>query len=166
MPAPEISAITLYTSRGKSKYYWVETIADYHAPTRTEIDAGVDLSPIVADHDGWTVQSGQIEAPNLKTRWTNTIPGEKSADDSSLTCYMSEDGDDARDLMEQDTAGFVLRFPGGDVAGNRYDVFPVIVSAQSKNLSVDGSDPDTMEFQFAITEEPAENLTVPAHAGP
>lgn len=160
---PEIAAVVLYTSRGKSKYYWLETISNYHAPTRAELTAGVDLSPIVADHDGWTVKSSQIDAPNLKTRWTNSIAGEKKADDSSLTCYMSEDGEDARDVMPQDTVGYIVRLPGGDVPGNRFDVFPVSVSAQSKNLSVDGGDPDTMEFQFAITDEPAENLVVPTN---
>lgn len=162
MAAPEIDSPKLYTARGTMKIYWVETLVDYKAPTLAELDAGVDLSPAIANQDGWTTKSSQIDAPNLKTRYTPSVAGEMKADDSSLELYMDRDGDDARDLMPRDSEGFIVRFPGGFGTGKLMDVFPVQTSSVSKMPSVEGSKVDTMQFQYAIPNEPAEDLVIPS----
>lgn len=162
MPAPDIEATDPYTARGTAEYVWIEDIADHRAPTRIELDAGVTLSPVVCDHDGWTVKSSQVDAPNMRDRFTPSISGEQKADDSSIVTYMAKDGVDARDLMPEDAEGYIARYPGGDKPGRLVDIFPVQVSAQNKQLSLDGSEPDTMEFQFAIKRKPNLNHPIPA----
>jgi hypothetical protein len=162
MAAPAITASIRYTSRGATKFYWIPTAADPAAPTRSEMNAGTDLSPQIADSSGWSVSSEMIETPDLASRYTSTIPGTISADDSSLTFYMSRDGVDARALMPRDETGFIAILDGGDVAANKMDVFPVTVSSHSKQRSVQGSDADTLVISYAITSEPSENVTVPA----
>ena len=162
MAATPISSITKYTSRGTTKIYWVPAIADPTAPTRTELDDGTDLSKQIADASGWSVSSEQLETPDLDTRYTSTIPGVISAEDSTLVMYMDKEGVDARGLMPRDETGFIAIMDGGDVAANLCDVFPVAVTSVSKMRSVAGSDADRLTFSFAITEEPSEDITVPA----
>jgi hypothetical protein len=162
MAAPAITASTRYTARGNTKCYWVATIASKSAPTRSELNAGTDLSPQLMDAEGWSVESEQIETPDLATRYTSTIPGSITAEDSSLTMYASKNGVDARALMPRDAVGYIVWLDGGDVASNKMDVFPVTVSSVSKQRSASGEDADTLVFSYAITSEPAESVSVPA----
>lgn len=162
MAAPTITASTRYSSRGNTRVYWIPTIADPEAPTRNELNGGTDLSTQIADSSGWSVSSEQIETPDLATRYTSTVPGSISAEDSSLTLYMSKDGVDARALMPRDASGFVVWLDGGDIAANKADVYPVTVSSHSKQRQVAGGEADTLVISFAITSEPAENVAVPA----
>jgi hypothetical protein len=76
--------------------------------------------------------------------------------------YASKNGTDARALMPRDAVGYVVWLDGGDVASNRMDVFPVTVSSVSKQRSASGEDADTLVFAYAITSEPAENVSIPA----
>lgn len=161
MAAPAITASTRYTARGTSRAYWVPTISNKAAPTRPELNAGTDLSTQLADSSGWSVKSNQIEAPDLSTRYTATIPGVITAEDSSLTLYSSKNGVDARALMPRDAVGFIVWMDGGDIASNKMDVFPVTVSSVSKQRQVDGGKADTLQISYAITSQPAEDVTVP-----
>lgn len=161
MPAPAITASTRYTSRGFTKIYWVVTISNYLSPSRAELNAGTDLSPQLMDASGWTVSSEQIDAPDMATRFTSRIPGAITAEDSSLTMYASKNGVDARALMPQDAAGFIVILFGGDIASNKMDVWPVSVASVAKQLSVQGDAPDTLVISYSPTNVPAQNVTIP-----
>lgn len=161
MPAPAISAATRYTSRGTAKWYWVATIANYLSPTSGELNAGTDLSSQVMDSSGFGLESDQIDTPDVASRFTKKIPGPINAEDSSLTMYQSVTGTDARQLMPQDTAGFVVIFPGGNVTGRKMHVWPVRVASVKYQYSASGSDADTMVFNYSPTDVPAENVTIP-----
>lgn len=162
MPAPAITASKRYTSRGSTKIYWVASIATRTAPTRAELNAGTDLSPQIADSSGWSVSSEQIETPDLATRYTSTVPGSIAAEESSLTLYASKDGVDARSLMPRDAEGHIVILHGGDVAGYKMDVYPVIVSSVSTQLQVGGGEADTVVVSYAITAEPSQGVSTPA----
>lgn len=166
MPAPNIAAPTKYTARGSTRVVWCSgagSIATYTSGiTRAEINAGLDISRVVTDSSGWSVSTEQIEAPSLADRYTPTVPGSISAEDSSLTCFASKNGVDARQSMPRDAVGYIVWLDGGDVAGYKADIYPVTVSSVSKQRQVQGGDPDTLVISFAITDVPAENVTVPA----
>lgn len=164
MPAPNIAPVSVYTSRGKTRVLWVEDFANYNAPTRTEIDAGTDLSTIICDYDGFKVKSSQIDAPRLSDLYTPTVSGEQKTDDSALTCYMDQEGADARVLMPQDEEGYIVWMYGGDVAANKMDIYPVQVSALNHMPSIKGNEPDQTEFQFSVKNIPARSKAVPAYA--
>jgi hypothetical protein len=162
MAPPPINTSTKYKAKGKTKIYWVPTIANVEAPTRVELDAGVDLSPQIMETDGWEVTSESIETPNLADEFTGSIPGSTSADDSSLTMYSDEEGDDVRQVLPRNTNGYVVILHGGDVAGRpTMDVFPVRVGSLGKPVSLD-DDASSITVNFNITDEPQENLTIPA----
>lgn len=161
MPATEISAATRFFNVGTTKIYWVVTISNYLAPTRGELNAGVDLTPEVAAIDGWSVESGEIEVPDFKNRFTAKIAGRIESEDSSITMYATPNGVDSRSIMPRDAAGYIVWFDGGDVAGYKMDVYPVTVRAVSRQRASEG-EAARSQHQFSITRVPAENLAVPA----
>ncbi|MEU8278244.1 hypothetical protein ACFYOK_37245 [Microbispora bryophytorum] len=161
MVATPIAAETRYFNPETSKLYWVPAIADKTAPTRSELNAGTDVSRAVADVNGWMVSSEMIDVPDMGSRFISKIPGRISANDSSVTYYMDRAGIDAREVMPRDAEGYVVWLDGGDVAGRKCDVFPVTVSSHGKSRSA-GAEPARLTIAYAITSEPAENVTIPS----
>lgn len=163
MAPPPITKATRYRAKGKTKCYWVPTIANLESgPTRAELDAGVDLSPQIMDNDGWQVESGSIDTPDLAHDFTGSIPGSTSVDDSSITFYSDVNGDDVRAVLPRGTEGNIVWLHGGDVPGNNtMDVHPVRVGSLGKPVSLD-DDAASIQVNFNITDEPQEDLEIPA----
>lgn len=152
-----------YIPPGIRQYYWVDTIANKNSPTRTELDAGTDLSAEIASVSGFSVSSESVDAPDLASRYTGKVPGMITAEDSSLNIYLSRDATgDARTLLTRDSAGFIVVFPEGDTTGGSHlmDVFPVTVSSASVQPDFDA--PGQLVVNFTVTDEPIQNLSVPS----
>lgn len=159
MVATPIAATSRYIPPGTTRYYWVATIANYLSPTRSELNAGSDLSAEVQAVSGFATSSDQQDTPDLGSRFVSKIPGRITADDSSITLYASSTSSDARTLMPRDTSGYIVILPEGDITGQKMDVFPVKVTGVPKSRDVEN--PANMVFQYAITRVPAENVTIP-----
>jgi hypothetical protein len=166
MAATPLDPTVRFIPPGVTQWYWVATITDKKAPTRSELDAGTDLTNEVSEAGDWKVSSDSVDAPDLGTRFTAQVPGKISVDGATLTCYMSQTGTDVRSLLTRDLKGFVVQFPTGDdegANGATCTVFPVTVSSAPPMAS--GEDPATVEVDFTVTGEPAENIAVPATSG-
>jgi hypothetical protein len=159
MPPSPLTATVRYVPPGTRKVYWVTTIANYLSPTRGELNAGIDLTAEIAAINGFTVESGTSDTPDLATRFTAKIPGRITAADSSISFYASSTSSDVRTVLPRDTAGFAVFLWEGDVTGQKMDIFPAKVTAES----VDGNmeDPQQVNIGFAITKIPALNVTIP-----
>lgn len=160
MPATPIASAVRYYRRGLTKVSWVPTIADKQAPTRSELNAGTELSVEVGAVEGWQIVSAVLETPTLGSKFNAKIDGAISADDSSLTLYASQTGTDVRDLLTRGTNGFIVWMDEGDTPGRKMDVFPVRVLSQAKQRQMEEA--AQVQVQFAVTSEPAENVTIPA----
>lgn len=162
MPATPITAVSRYWPVGTTVWLWVVSIANYSvAVTRAEINAGTNLSGEIASVDGWTVTSNQIDTPDVNSRFRSKIPGPIEASDSSITFYADPSGSDVRTLLPRDTAGYVIRMDGGDVASRKMSVFPCKVASQNKLMGTD-EEAGRIEVAFTITRVPAEDLVIPA----
>jgi hypothetical protein len=161
MPATPITPASRFFRPGITKVSWIVSIANIASPTRLELNAGSDLSKDVADISGWMVSGQKIDTPDLNSRFVSNIPGLTSADESAITFYAGETGADVRTLMPRDTAGYIVWLDGGDVAGRKMDVFPVRVLSVGKVRSM-GAEAARLTIQYAVTSEPAENVTIPA----
>lgn len=162
MPATPIAPVNRYWPTGTTRWLWVPTMADYRSPTRAELDAGTDLTGELAATEGWNTTGEQIQTPDGASRFTATIPGAITAEDSSLTLYADPTGEDVRELMPRDAEGFIVRMLGGDAPGRKMDIFPVRVTTVSKLANVGESEAARIQVQFAITREPAEDVEIPA----
>ncbi|WP_236241164.1 hypothetical protein [Streptomyces sp. CC228A] len=158
--ATPINASTRYYRRGITKVLWVPSIASKSAPTRAELDAGTALEGETGAMAGWQTTSATVPTPALGSRFTPVVGGEITAADSSLTFWASRDGDDVRTLLTREATGFIVWMDEGDVATQTMDVFPVTVTSQAKVRELDTA--AQIMAQFAITSEPAENVTIPA----
>ena len=160
MPASNIVASTRYARFGVTRVVYALSVATYTSPTRAEINAGTDLSNEVAEISGFQVNANFIDTPDLATSFTAKIAGRNTADDSSLTMYASTNSTDVRGILPRGTTGYLMWFDEGDVAGRKFDIYPITVGSVAHERSTDDT-PARLIVQVAITRIPAENVTVP-----
>lgn len=160
MPVSKLTKSTRFIQPGVSLVYFLTTAANYDTLTRTELDAGTDISGELAAISGWSTTSNAVQTPDMASRFTPSISGMITADDSSLNFYASKDGQDARTLFPRDTTGFMCFLDSGDTPnGTIMDVFPVSVSQRSLVRSL--TDPLQVAVSFVITDVPSEGQTIP-----
>lgn len=152
------AAIAKFFAVGTTQVLWVASISNPAAPTFAELDGGTELTSQIADMSGFTVNTNFIDTPNLLERFTSQIPGRITAESSSITVYQDELQADLRTLMPRDTSGFIVIADGGLVSAKGH-VFAVTVGAVAPLRSMDGA--AMLRFDFAITAEPDENVTLP-----
>jgi hypothetical protein len=162
MPPTALTATQRYFRPEVTKVYWVVTITTVSAPTRSELNAGTDLSGEISELSGFQVVSATVDTPDLGSRFTSKIPGRITADDSSINFYATSTGfNDARSVLPRDTSGFVVIMDAGDVSTTgRMSVYPSKVAAHGMLRGVE--DPAMTQAQFTITSEPSEDLVIPA----
>jgi hypothetical protein len=160
MAATPIAASNRYVPQGVTHYNFLPACANIASPTRAEINAGTDLTPEMFQNGGWTIASDAIDTPDYAAPFTPQIPGNILVTGTTISMYADIASADVRTLLPRNTIGFIVKMPGGDVAGRKMDVFPVKVKAGGKPDAI--GTPSTIELDFAITRAPAENITIPA----
>lgn len=161
MTAPAIGPAARYVAAGVTQIYWVGTIAVLSAPTRSELNAGVDLSGEVADTGGWTASATFNPSNRLASGWEMSRRGRRRAEGTTITLYADRAGDDIRALLAEGNQGHIVVLHGGDIAGRLMDVWPVEVAALSQPTTI-GNDPAQVVAEFAVPDEPVLGVTVPA----
>lgn len=161
MAATPISPSARYIPEGVRHFNFLLAIATIAAPTRSEINAGTDLTPQVSAFGNWGIVSSPVNTPDLASTFTPTIPGLITIDGPTIDMYADSTSADVRTLLPRNTVGFILLLPEGDVPGHKMDVFPVKVASAEKMASI-GGNPATISITFTVTSAPAENVTVPA----
>lgn len=161
MTATPIAGSLRYIPEGVRHFYFCPAIATLSSPTRTELNAGTDLTPEVSGFGNWGVTGSQVDTPDLASTFTPSIPGLTTVDGPTISMYADSTSADVRTLLPRNTAGFIVVFPEGDVAGHKMDVFPVKVLSAEKIASL-GGNPATIDITFSVTKLPSENVTVPA----
>lgn len=146
--------------RGVSKVKFLPAIAGT-SPTRSEITAGVDLSPAVAAINGFSLSNSPITTPDLATNFDSQINGPDAAGESSLNLYDDDTTTAMRTAVAKGTAGYIVLFPYGDVPTKRCEKWPVTSTGVNDEWSLDAT---AAQFQvgFAVTAVPVQNGVIPA----
>jgi hypothetical protein len=162
MPPSKLATTVRFFRPGVTKVYWVVAIATYTAPTRAEINLGIDLSDEIAEINGFTMISESLDTPDLSGRFVPKIPGRINVEESSINFYASSTGfNDARSVLPRDTSGFVIIMDAGDVVTTgRMDVAPATVASHGKLRGIE--DPGMTQAAFTITKAIAEDKVIPA----
>ena len=178
MAPPVIAASTRYMDLGVTKVYYIPTIAaSTLIPTRTEMNAGKDLSPELGDWSGWMLAAEFLDTQPINSGFKSTIPGSLSAGTCTLTFYASKTGVDVRAVLPPGTTGAIMFCDGGDTTGNKGEVWPIWVATNSVlrnspgvsqiaggSSASSGGSSDTgalIVVGFAITAAPAQLVTIP-----
>lgn len=159
MPPTPLTPTTRYFPPGTRKIYWVPTISNYNAPTRSELNAGTDLSAEIDTMNGWSLAGSTVDVPDMGSRFTSQVPGRLTSATNDVTCYLSQNGNDIRNLLPRDTNGYMVCLWEGDVTGQVMDVFPSRVVTQAVDTTVE--DPGKVTISFAVTKLPAIHITIP-----
>lgn len=158
-PTP-LAATQRYIHAGETAVYWVASIATISAPTRGELDAGIDLTGEIAGLVGWRLRSAVRDVPHITDTFTPQVMAELSVDSADLVCYASRAGAEVTALLTRGTVGHVVFLHGGDVEGNPMDVWPVRVASTSRPVTVD-SESARIFVQFVVTATPAQDVPAP-----
>ena len=150
-----------YFRRGLSKVRFVPTIVDTDAPTRPELTAGTDLTPQIAEVNGFTFANSPIPTPDLNSTFTSTIPGEDTAEDSGFVFYDDDTATAIRTALEKGTRGYIVLMPYGDTPTKRAEVWPVEATGVADEWST-GNDPARFNVSFGITSPPTTDAVIPA----
>lgn len=98
------------TADGKTRVYWVTTIANQAAPTTTELNAGIDLtSTLTADGlSGFNPDTADVDTSSLASTFTTNVNGRTSFSNTQLTLKRQSGTDTIFTTLVRDTAGFVV----------------------------------------------------------
>lgn len=163
MPTPLATAAVRFGDNATTVISWLPSIsAATLTPTRAELTAGINIGVDLVDLDGWSIEAEQIDTQALNDQFQTKIPGSLSAPDSSLTFFTSKTGVDIRATLPRGTSGYVCFLDGGDISGNKMEVYPVTVTSNAVMRSLQSKDASKIKVGFAITRSPGQNLTVPA----
>lgn len=161
MAATPLNTTERYSALDGFEVVFVPTIAAHtDIPTRTEINAGTDLtSELDGVGDGWNVETDSIKMPGL-IRFEPSLVGKKTIGTPKLRVYADRGGDDIADVLPEGTVGYILRFPTGDRTGGLMSIWPIRVGSL---VDVDSTDAASMhEVTFAVLRPPTERVSVPA----
>lgn len=154
-----------YWRRGRTRAFFVPTIADIDAPTVTELTAGTELTGDIANIEGFATEQEFIGTPDLASTSTTTVPGEETFAASSLMFYLDSETNPLRTELAKGTVGYVVfidyKPTGALVADDEVDVYPVQVGAVPKQRDM-GSTAAQWTANMAITGVPAEDVVVVA----
>ena len=147
--------------RGVTRFVFAPAVADLSAPTRSEISAGTVMAGITAV-SGFQITRSFVDTPDLDSDFTSNVPGERKADNSSLTFKdkRNSESQDIRDALAMDTEGVMIYMPYGDIPGDRCECWPVTSGGPNDNVSLDGF--ATFQVAFATPDVPVQDAVIPA----
>nr|WSZ96828.1 hypothetical protein OH820_15205 [Streptomyces sp. NBC_00857] len=163
---PEKAHQQRFLRRGITKIYWLRSIADPERLTRKELNEPncFDLTHRVSDIEGWALSNEAIETPDMGSTFNGSIPGNDTAEDSSLTFFEDRASDEVERRLSKGAEGWVLLLRKGDVPGSpSADAFPVTVATRAATYTTDN---EAAKFQvtFTVTDEPTLDAVVPEAA--
>lgn len=152
-----------FIRRGVSKVRFAPTLATpTSAVTRAEITSSTDLTPSIAEINGWLLEGSMVATPDMGSRFTPSVPGEITAADSNLVFYEDDTTNTIETLLPQGTQGYILLMRKGDKPSSpSLDIFNVRVSSRGAQFSA-GNDPARFQVNFAILTEPKLDSVIPA----
>lgn len=153
--------MTKFFRRGISKIYWLPSVATPSAgPTSGEITAGTDLSPGITEVNGFSIANAPIATPTLDSRFTKSIPGEDTTDDSSLVMFDDDTTQTLRSVLAKDTVGYIALLPYGLGTGKRVELWNVTITGNNDQWTTDNEAARFM-VSFSINEVPYQNAELP-----
>lgn len=160
MSPPPLNPTSRYYPAGTRKCYWLATTANYQAPTRAELNAGVDLTYEIESVTGFALTSAMVNVPDMGSRFTSQIPGALESSKNNIVFYEDVHSNDIRQLLSNGTNGYIVMLWDGDVSGQLMDVFPVQVASVAPDPAVNKAAMITVDF--APSSVPAIGVTIPA----
>ena len=160
-----------YTPDELDQWFYVPTVASEAAPTVANITAGEEITNVIASVSGFTLTANKVDTPDLGSRFTTSVPGRLSAEDSTIEFYKGDAATDVeeivRALLPRGTDGFIVRVhpvdgaKGAIAAATKAEVWPIEVMSNSVANPTPG-EAAKFSVQFSITRQPTLPATIAA----
>jgi hypothetical protein len=163
MAAATLNKTVRYLPPGIRQVYWVPTIANVNSPTRSELNAGTDLTGEIVDGgvSGFSTSPTTVDAPDLGSKITRKVAGRTTLDDSSLMLYADSQSNDARTLFTDGAVGNIVVFPEGDHSGGTYKMQVHPVTVLTSTIDEDTTKLGQFTVSFAASNAPVKNISIP-----
>lgn len=160
MAPPPLNPTTRYYPSGTRKCYFLSTTANYLSPTRTELNAGVDLSHEIESVTGFSLTSAMVNVPDMGSRFVSQIPGALESSKNDIAFYQDANSNDVRQIFAIGVTGFIVMLWDGDDPNGLMDVFPVQVASVAPDPAINKA--ATLTVDFAPSAVPAIGVVIPA----
>jgi hypothetical protein len=154
-----------FMQKGRTKVRFATTIASATlVPTTAEATSATDLTVQLSEINGFTFSNNPISTPDMSTTFVSNIPGEDTADASSMVFYEDTVTNPISTALAKGTVGYVLFFRRGlagasPAIGDKCDVWPVQVSSNVPMYST-GNEASRYTVNFACTAVPGFEKTL------
>lgn len=153
---------TNYYRRGKTKIWLVPGTTV--ATTAVAVGAGTNITKGIAEMNGFSSTNTPIPTPDMDSEFTTSVPGEDTAEDSSLVYYEDDTTNPFQDLMARRSKMVLYIFYGGlagttPAAGDKCEIWPVMSTGPARTYSV-GNDPAQWRCGFNPTAVPVFDQTL------
>lgn len=147
-----------FMRKGKSRLYWVLTIAALPTTTAAEVNAGTRIDAQLAEINGFSFANTPIDTPDMATAFVSKIPGEDTVGDSNMTFYEDTTTNPISTALAKGTVGYVVIFYAGiagatPAAADKAEVWPVIVASNAKQYTT-GNEAAKYQVVFTNTAGP------------
>ena len=142
---------------------FVTTLSSTTSPTATQINAGVDLTPLLVSITA-SATGNTVPTPALDNLFETSIPGTSSAT-FSADFYRDDAADTAWTTLPRRTAGYfvITRFNAAATrlaaAGDKVEVWPVTVTSRAAG-PLSSNTAQTFTVTCSVPVAPSENATV------
>lgn len=144
-------------SDGRTRVYWVTSIANQNAPTAAELNAGTDLtSTITADGlNGFNPDTAAVDTSSLASIFTSNVNGRVSFSSTRLRLKRQSGTDTIFTTLVMDTAGFIvirrsITQATAWATAQAVEVFPALI-AQVSRMDPEPNSVERYELPIMIT---------------
>lgn len=149
------------TADGKTRVYWVTSIANINAPTTTELNAGIALqSTMTADGlNGFQPATADVDTSSLDSTFSTMVNGRTSFSNTALRLKKQSGTDTIFTTLTRDTAGYVvirrsLAATTAWASSQAVEVYPALCGEVSR-MDPEPNTVERYEIPIKITSSPA-----------
>lgn len=148
-------------SDGRTRVFWVSTIANQNAPTTTELNAGISLQgTLTADGlAGLRPETASVDTSSLASTFNTAVNGRSSFSGTMLRLKKQSGTDTIFTTLTRDTAGFlVVRRSVLETAAwasaQGVEVYPVICGEVAR-MDPEPNSVERYEIPLTVTASPS-----------
>lgn len=151
---------------GRTRVYWVPSIANINAPTVAELNAGTALQSLLTPDglNGFQPDTADVDVSSLDSTFNTVVAGRASYSGTMLRLKKQTGTDTVYNFFVRDVAGYVVI--RRDVAaatawasGDKVEVYPAI-TGETRNLDPEQNSVHKYEVPVKVSSTPALRSTV------
>lgn len=151
---------------GRTRVYWVSSIANQNAPTAAELNAGTALQSLLTPDglNGFQPDTADVDVSALDSTFNTVVAGRASFSGTALRLKKQAGTDAVYNLLVRDLAGFVVirrdvTASTTFATGDKVEVYPAVLG-EVRNLDPEANSVHKYEVPVKVSLSPSLRATV------